>query len=398
MKEIDPQFQEWVQRARDADILDVASMLGANLRKSGSGEMVGPCPSCGGEDRFQAKPSKGVFLCRGSGVGGDGIAMVQHVRGLAFVPACELILNEPAPRSKGDAPATPVDHEAARLSHDMQRDKEISRFQKDAEDRAKKQKRAQEVFDSAQPISGTLGARYLEARGLKPLKEQAAFLRFLPAHPYYHGEDENGGPRKMGDWPAIVALMRDKTGTGTGLHCTYLDPKFFGKIAVDDPDTAGKKLNPRKMYGTKGLILLSQPRPIMAIGEGIETVLSWYELNQHFDGAIAAAGDLGNISGGATGTIPHPAQRKRIVPNGIPDMARPGMLAALPDDVREVILLGDADADGVNVATHLLVAARRLKAQGISVFVHMAPHQPDGRKWDWNDEVRARAQSGRAGA
>ena len=40
-----------VARARAADLLDVAHSHGAQLKKS-SGEWIGPCPACGGSDRF----------------------------------------------------------------------------------------------------------------------------------------------------------------------------------------------------------------------------------------------------------------------------------------------------------------------------------------------------------
>jgi hypothetical protein len=52
------------------DILSVARNLGARLRRSG-GEWIGPCPVCGGKDRFAINPSKGLWNCRGCGRGGE---------------------------------------------------------------------------------------------------------------------------------------------------------------------------------------------------------------------------------------------------------------------------------------------------------------------------------------
>lgn len=66
-----------VARARAADLLEVAHSHGAQLKKS-SGEWIGPCPACGGSDRFSIKPKARVWNCRGFG-GGDVIALEMHL-------------------------------------------------------------------------------------------------------------------------------------------------------------------------------------------------------------------------------------------------------------------------------------------------------------------------------
>ena len=52
-----------LERARAAAILAVAERH-ARLKRVGS-EYVGPCPGCGGRDRFAVSPRKGLFNCRG---------------------------------------------------------------------------------------------------------------------------------------------------------------------------------------------------------------------------------------------------------------------------------------------------------------------------------------------
>src|SRR5215471_7439289 len=59
---------------------------GIKLRKQGP-ELVGPCPRCGGRDRFAINTRKQVFLCRRCGAGGDVIALVQHLDGCTFLEA-----------------------------------------------------------------------------------------------------------------------------------------------------------------------------------------------------------------------------------------------------------------------------------------------------------------------
>jgi AAA domain/CHC2 zinc finger len=88
--------QAWVEAARARPIADVVADLGLKLRKQGK-ERVGPCPQCGGDDRFAIHTGKGVFNCRICKAAGDVIALVQHVRGCAFDEACEHLTGEPAP-------------------------------------------------------------------------------------------------------------------------------------------------------------------------------------------------------------------------------------------------------------------------------------------------------------
>jgi phage/plasmid primase-like uncharacterized protein len=60
--------------------------IGHNLKRQGR-ELVGPCPVCGGDDRFAVNIQKQVWNCRGCQKGGDLIALVQHVEGMDFMTA-----------------------------------------------------------------------------------------------------------------------------------------------------------------------------------------------------------------------------------------------------------------------------------------------------------------------
>ena len=76
--------------AKRAPILEIAQKLGAKLKRAGAVELVGPCPLCGGTDRFSINTKDSVFNCRGAG-GGDVVKMVEHCRGLDFDGALEWI-------------------------------------------------------------------------------------------------------------------------------------------------------------------------------------------------------------------------------------------------------------------------------------------------------------------
>jgi phage/plasmid primase-like uncharacterized protein len=49
--------------ARSYRIEDIASAYGLRVKRKGA-ELVGPCPQCGGTDRFAISIRKEKFLCR----------------------------------------------------------------------------------------------------------------------------------------------------------------------------------------------------------------------------------------------------------------------------------------------------------------------------------------------
>lgn len=73
-----------IECARQADILTVAQRFGA-LRRVGASEYAGPCPVCGGTDRFSVNSKKQLWNCRGCGKGGgDAISLAMHALDLDF--------------------------------------------------------------------------------------------------------------------------------------------------------------------------------------------------------------------------------------------------------------------------------------------------------------------------
>jgi hypothetical protein len=84
-------FSEQVSCARNADILALARSLGARLKKPVGSECPGPCPVCGGKDRFSVNIRQQVFNCRKCKKGGDAIALVQFINGSSFAEAVAAI-------------------------------------------------------------------------------------------------------------------------------------------------------------------------------------------------------------------------------------------------------------------------------------------------------------------
>jgi DNA primase len=80
---------EDIYAARSVPIESVIDQRAIKLR--GRIERIGPCPICGGDDRFSINTKKQVFNCRGCATGGDVIALVQHLDACDFVTACNTL-------------------------------------------------------------------------------------------------------------------------------------------------------------------------------------------------------------------------------------------------------------------------------------------------------------------
>ena len=76
--------------------LDLKKVAGTS-----GGEYAGPCPKCGGNDRFRVWPNHssgakgGRFLCRQCGAQGDGIEFLKWHNGMAYQEAAEAITGNP---------------------------------------------------------------------------------------------------------------------------------------------------------------------------------------------------------------------------------------------------------------------------------------------------------------
>jgi hypothetical protein len=95
-------FDAWVAQARSVPIERVLERHQISLRGNGH-ERVGPCPKCGGTDRFSINTTKNVFNCRRCPAGGDVIELEKFLNGGDFNAACETLTGEPPPKKKPDA-------------------------------------------------------------------------------------------------------------------------------------------------------------------------------------------------------------------------------------------------------------------------------------------------------
>ena len=231
-----------IERARAVPIEHEIMRRGIRLKRAGA-ELIGPCPCCGGTDRFGVHTRKQVFNCRGCGAKGDVIALVQHLDRSEFRDAIATLAGErkikkAPPQAKSTKPNDDGDERASKAAWLWSQRKPVT---EETPPWLYLRKRGY-----TGPIPATFG--YLPARDSYPAAMIAAFGMA--------GEPE----------PGILAAPKRVT----GVHLT--------RLAGDGdkaPDASGKA---KIMLGVcKGSpITISPPNDLlgMAVTEGIEDGLS----------------------------------------------------------------------------------------------------------------------------
>lgn len=362
----------FIDDARREPISSYAEHIGAKFKRRSPKGAVGPCPVCGGDDRFSVDVRKGVFFCRASGAGGDVIALAAYRLGVSardfsgLVLACEDILGRAAPVA--DAVETPAE-KAARIAGQKSRDDEARRRAeaalRDAIDwRETEREKARRIWTGRRRDGLGVVADYLRGRGIRHL--DGLRLGCVDRLPYWHHVkrpgDTVGRWTVLGEFPAMVAPLYDRAGRFCAVACTYLAPDGAGKLRLADPVT-GERLDPKKTRGTtKGDADIASGRLVaghaarMIAGEGIENVLSvrdaWIDAGR--DPAAVMWWFIGGMPGGASAEqVPHPdglttadklgRQRKVKLKGPVPDLTAPWV--EIPDCVEHVTWLRDGDCD-----------------------------------------------------
>jgi hypothetical protein len=145
---------------------------------------------------------------------------------------------------------------------------------------------ARRLFAMSQPIAGTLAERYLAGRGIL----LAALERALRFHPGCYYRDLVTGETQT--LPALIAAVTGLDGRINGLQRTWLDPAGTGKAQLVDPRRSlGHLLGNAIWLGLDPGI----PIPVMAAGEGFETMASLRTVMPSLP--VAAATSANHVAG-----------------------------------------------------------------------------------------------------
>lgn len=230
------------------------------------GRKHGPCPICGGNDRFQFfkdAQQTGGSNCRHCGAKPDGFDLVAQANDWTFIQAAREISS----LLSGDDVSTPKPVDWEKLKAEQRKRDQKQR----TKDKFLKKLLNQvwgETFPADSPQAVPL-RRYLANRGLT-IQRYPATLRF---HPGLDSVNEDG--EYEGRFPAMVAMVVDKNGVPVTLHRTYITED--GRKA---PVESAKKLMPypsdRAVSG--GAIHLSGTGRVLNVAEGIETAFAVQEM------------------------------------------------------------------------------------------------------------------------
>lgn len=308
--------RDLVVQARSVRIEHLPDRYGILLKRTGP-ELIGPCPRCGGRDRFAVSVPKQIFNCRGCGARGDVIALAQHITGCSFVEAVELLAGD---RALHDPRPIVVPVTVPKVSGSCNYEQDQHR-------------KARWLWSQRQPIEGTPAERYLrEARGITcHLPPTLAYL----------------APTKPSHQPAMISAFAMAAEVEPGVlgaplnvgsvHLTLLAQDGRGKA-----DASPNKIIVGRPLGMP--ILLAPPNDLLglAITEGIEDGLSVYQ-----------ATGLGAMAAGAAGFMPALAGTKDATD-------------VIPSFIECVTIYAHDDPAGRLYTTEL---ARALDLRGIEVFI-----------------------------
>lgn len=155
-----------IERAKAIRIEDEVARRGITLKGKGA-DRHGPCPVCGGTDQFSIHLKKQLFHCRNCGIGGDLIALVQHLDGCSFTQAVELLTGEQARTPAQQPPAAKKTKQSA------------------ADYERERHRTAAWLWSQRKPIIGSIVEHYLRTpRGITcALPATLGFLRATDIYP-----------------------------------------------------------------------------------------------------------------------------------------------------------------------------------------------------------------------
>lgn len=334
----DPRLAE----AKALPMSEIVDRLGIAGLKPMSGELVGPCPICGGRDRFAINLARGAFLCRQCELrGGDQVALVGQVMGVGFKDALAWLM--------GDAPAS-IDPAEAERRRVRAAEKRAEQDRIAAARRRRARQDAVSIWQRARGHAMDQVVAYLRQRAIV-LPAMPAALRFLPDHPCV--KMIGGDLVTLHRGPCMVAAIQGADGTLGAVHQTWLDPaapKGKARIVHNGADHPAKMVRGSKKGGA---IRLATPpeATVMIMGEGIETTATAMAAQVVPGAAYWAGVDLGNMAG----------RQLRVAgsrASGWPDLSD-GDAWLPPPWVRHLIFIQDGDSNPATTRAKCLSGLRR---------------------------------------
>lgn len=185
--------EEQIEQARRADVLALVENR-VELKRESRGEFAGPCPRCGGMDRFHVTAE--WFMCRQCHERrGDAIELLRWLTpGLGFAEAVAQLAGGAAPAATHRGPAAPRPAAKPPAAQPAEWQRRVSRIVA----------LAQEALLEPE---GEAGAEYLLSRGLEPRTWLAYGLGFRADAPVPGTQGQLRSPAIVLPWQSRAGLV-----------------------------------------------------------------------------------------------------------------------------------------------------------------------------------------------
>lgn len=332
------------------DLLRTAS------KRNGKTYQHTPCPVCGGTDRFGLLPDvvdTGAAHCRNCGGFPDGFDLLRKINGWSLPWA----LQQVAEYIGGGACAEPVARDAwgAAESLGISPEKQAARRKAIASILAKCQQEPSEVHRA-----------YFQNRGIPSAADlRSPSLLYHPGLPYYvNGKPLLDGKGGWKTWPAIVGRVSSSKGW-RGLQRIYLTKD--GRKADEEIRLTAKEKGLEGDFDSKpmlsingmvgGAVRLGKAGKVLAVGEGLETMLA------------VSIGLVGFMSVAAAGTA--------ALLEGL----------EIPEQVETLLIFADKDANGRGEQAAMALKSRVSPRMDVRIILPSIEPKPSEKSVDWLDEV-----------
>lgn len=230
----------------------------------------GPCPKCGGKDRFRwdNKNGDGGGYCHQCDFKGSGLTLAAKWLNLTnrqdFPKLLKTISDALSSMGIFANQSMPCANSA-----NLAKERNASKL-------------ALEKWNESKPLNfnhDNPANKYFKNRGLNVIGLES--LRFHPALDYYKDK------KFIGKFPALVAIVVDADGDFLAIHRIYLD-EFGNKANLDPAKMALGKI-------ATGAIHFGEPTDILNVAEGIETALAVYEMTGQPTWSTISSSGLKNL-------------------------------------------------------------------------------------------------------
>lgn len=295
----------------------------------------GPCPACGGKDRFRFddKDGHGTYFCNQQCGAGDGFQLLQVVHGCSPAESLHMVADY-LKFGSGVAPARMVGKQPISTASDAAPvvDEAI-------------QKSNQRLWSASLAVSdGDPVDCYLRrTRGLN-LPEVPSALRYHPAVQYFN---EKGA--LVGHYCAMLAQVTNANGQVVSVHKTHLNHDGI-KADLSPVKKLSRAIYPGATQGAA--IQLFEAGETLAVAEGVETALAVHILADEYLPTWAT-----------------------VTANGLESLE-------VPSCVKRLIIAADNDASGRGQQAAERLAARQV-ARGVTCQILI----PETVGSDWADEA-----------